>query len=68
MELHHASHHDPTEEQGKNDEKFNIYDKENEKKILELYHNFVQIQLENQRKEELKHQAEQVVKKLDPTR
>lgn len=49
------------EEQGK-DDGFDIYDKENEHKVLELYQNFIEVQLENQRKEDIKNSAADVIK------
>lgn len=45
-----------------------MYDKENEIKILELYQNFVEIQLENQRKEDLKSNGMQIVRNLGDER
>lgn len=55
------------DENSKNED-FDVYNKNNESKILELYQNFVEIQLENQRKEEIKTNAQKILKKLDQNR
>lgn len=55
------------EEQGKNDE-LDIYDKNNEKKILELYQDFVEQQLENQRREQLKENGSRLLNNLSNDR
>ena len=49
------------EEQGKNDSEIDINDKKNEEEILQLYQSFIETQLEDQRKEELKMNASEVI-------
>jgi hypothetical protein len=55
------------EEQGKNTE-FDVFDKHNESKILEMYQNFVEVQLESQRKDEIKRNADAILSRLSPNK
>mmetsp|Transcript_33265 Transcript_33265/g.38191 ORF Transcript_33265/g.38191 Transcript_33265/m.38191 type:complete len:88 (+) Transcript_33265:1-264(+) len=57
---------DDEEEQGRNEEFTTLV--ENEEKILEMYKDFVETQLETQRKEEMKKNAQEVLKKLQNDR
>jgi hypothetical protein len=57
----------PNEEQGKNDN-VDIYDKNNKKKVMEIYQNYVEQDLENQRKEQLKENGSKLFSNMNKNR
>ena len=48
--------------------KFNAFDKNNESKILEMYQNFVEQQLEIKRIDDIKKNSDRILKQLAPDR